>query len=140
MRRWAAERRAASDCSPSWLIALGDPTIARVLALMHERPGHRWTVQELAGEVHLSRATLARRFAGAVGEPPLAYLARWRMHLAAHRLKHTHDSVEAIASTVGYTSEYAFNRAFARHRGEPPGRYRRRSSGSAARLSMSSFM
>jgi len=31
----------------------------------------------------------------------------------------------AIAASVGYTSEYAFNRAFQRARGEPPGRYRR---------------
>jgi AraC-like DNA-binding protein len=61
----------------------------------------------------------------AVGEPPLAYLARWRMHLAAHYLKHSTDTVESIARALGYSSEYAFNRAFARHRGQPPGRYRR---------------
>ena len=79
----------------------------------------------LAGEVHVSRATLARRFTELVGEPPLTYLARWRMHLAAQRLKHSTDTVETIARDVGYTSEYAFNRAFARHRGQPPGRYRR---------------
>ncbi len=47
------------------------------------------------------------------------------MHLAAQRLKHSTDTVETIASGVGYASEYAFNRAFARHRGQPPGRYRR---------------
>ena len=76
--------------------------------------------------MHVSRATLARRFTEAVGEPPLAYLARWRMHLAAHRLRHSTDTVESIAHAVGYSSEYAFNRAFARHRGQPPGRYRRR--------------
>jgi AraC-like DNA-binding protein len=56
---------------------------------------------------------------------PLAYLTRWRMYLAAARLKHTSDTVEVIAHEVGYTSEHAFNRAFARHRGQPPGRYRR---------------
>jgi AraC-like DNA-binding protein len=47
------------------------------------------------------------------------------MHLAAQRLKYSGDTVETIARGVGYTSEYAFNRAFSRHRGEPPGRYRR---------------
>jgi AraC-like DNA-binding protein len=60
-----------------------------------------------------------------VGEPPLAYLSRWRMRIAAQRLKHTTETVESIAHTVGYTSEYAFNRAFSRHQGHPPGRYRR---------------
>ena len=61
------------------------------------------------------RATLARRFAEAVGEPPLTYLARWRMHLAAQRLKYSTDTVGAIAREVGY----AFNRAFARYRASP---------------------
>jgi AraC-like DNA-binding protein len=124
LRRWTAAQ--PPDAPASWLTALRDPTIAEVLALLHERPGDAWTLRTLAGEVHLSRATLARRFADAVGEPPLTYLARWRMSLAAHRLKHSDETVESIARAVGYTSEYAFNRAFARHRGEPPGRYRRR--------------
>jgi AraC-like DNA-binding protein len=75
--------------------------------------------------VNVSRATLARRFAQHVGEPPLAYLTQWRMQLAARRLRDTSESVEAIARRVGYSSEFAFNRAFARHRGVPPGRYRR---------------
>ena len=88
-------------------------------------------VESLACEVHVSRATLARRFVEVVGEPRLTYLTRWRMHLAAQRLKYSTDTVEAIAPReVGYTSEYAFNRAFARHRGQPPGRYRRLASAS----------
>ena len=123
IRRWseAPENRGA----PSWLTALRDPTIARVLALIHDRPTEAWTLQMLASEVHLSRATLARRFTESVGESPLAYLANWRMQLASQRLKHSTDTVEAIAHQVGYSSEYAFSRAFARHRGHPPGRYRR---------------
>ena len=123
IRDWL-ERQAGGE-PPSWLRALRDPTLARVLAVLHERPAEPWTVESLAGEVHLSRATLARRFGEQVGEPPLTYLARWRMHLAAQRLKHSTDTVETIARDVGYTSEYAFNRAFSRHRGAPPGRYRR---------------
>jgi AraC-like DNA-binding protein len=109
---------------PSWLIALRDPIIARTLALLHARPAEAWRLEKLAGEVHVSRTTLVRRFSEAVGEPPLAYLTRWRMHLAAARLKHTNDTVETIAYQVGYRSEHAFNRAFARNRGHPPGRYR----------------
>jgi AraC-like DNA-binding protein len=122
IRRWSSRQL---DGPPSWLTALHDPTIARVLALLHDRPGDPWTLDALAAEVHLSRATLARRFTEAVGEPPLTYLTRWRMHLAAQRLKNSSDTVETIAHEVGYSSEYAFNRAFSRHRGQPPGRYRR---------------
>jgi AraC-like DNA-binding protein len=120
VRRWSA-----GETDASWLRALNDPVIARALAMLHERPAEPWTIERLAGELHLSRATLARRFTALVGEPPLLYLTRWRMDLAARRLKDTTDPVEAIAREVGYTSEYAFNRAFSRHRGQPPGRYRR---------------
>jgi AraC-like DNA-binding protein len=123
IRRWSEEQ--PEGAPPSWLTALRDPLTGRVLALLHERPGEQWTLERLAREVHVSRATLARRFTDGVGEPPLAYLSSWRMHLAAQRLKHTTEPVESIAREVGYTSEYAFNRAFSRHRGQPPGRYRR---------------
>jgi AraC-like DNA-binding protein len=123
IRHWAKEQPA--DAAPSWLTALRDPLIGRVLALLHDRPSEQWTLVSLADEVHVSRATLARRFTDAVGEPPLSYLGRWRMQLAAQRLKEGTETVEEIAHQVGYTSEYAFNRAFVRHRGHPPGRYRR---------------
>ena len=123
IRRWLDEQ--PTEAAPSWLTALRDPLIGRVLALLHEQPGEQWTLVSLADEVHVSRATLARRFTDAVGEPPLSYLGRWRMHLAAERLKHGSETVEEIAHQVGYASEYAFSRAFARHRGQPPGRYRR---------------
>ena len=91
---------------------------------MHADPGAPWTLERLARESNLSRATLARRFASLVGEPPLAYLTRWRMELAARDLRVTDDAVSAIARRVGYTSEFAFSRAFSRHRGHAPGRYR----------------
>lgn len=124
IRHWAAT--APDGEAPSWLRALRDPQVAHVIALVHERPDEPWTVATLAGEVHLSRAALARRFGELVGEPPLTYLTRWRMHVAAQRLKYTDETVETVARRVGYRSEYAFSRAFARDRGQPPGRYRRR--------------
>jgi AraC-like DNA-binding protein len=123
VRHWLD--RQADDDVPSWLRALRDPVLSRVIATLHARPAEPWTVESLAGEVHVSRATLARRFTEVVGEPPLTYLTRWRMHLAAQRLRYSTDTVGSIARDVGYSSEYAFNRAFTRHRGQPPGRYRR---------------
>jgi AraC-like DNA-binding protein len=123
MRAWIDANEAGG--SASWLRGLRDPTVARALALLHNSPEYPWTLEDLARAVHVSRSTLIRRFSELVGEPPLGYLTRWRMHLAAQRLKHTSDSVGTIARDVGYSSEYAFNRAFSRHRGQPPGRYRR---------------
>ena len=112
------------DDETSWLSALRDPTIAHALSVLHARPAAPWSLDALAREVNLSRATLTRRFTALVGEPPLSYLARWRMDLAARDLRETTDAVSAIAHRVGYESEFAFSRAFSRARGCPPGRYR----------------
>jgi AraC-like DNA-binding protein len=124
LRAWIA-RGGDDGAAPSWLAGLRDPLVAATLALLHERPQQPWTLESLARAVHVSRATLARRFTAEVGEPPLGYLTRWRMELAARRLRSGSDSVERIAEDVGYSSPHAFNRAFRRHRGVPPGRYRR---------------
>lgn len=121
MRAWIVRQE---DRGRSWLMRLRDPRTASVLATMHADPGAAWTVDRLARETNQSRASLTRHFTALVGEPPLAYLTRWRMELAARQLRETDDAVNAIARRVGYTSEFAFSRAFARERGQPPGRYR----------------
>ena len=46
------------------------------------------------------------------------------MDLAAQRLRDADEPVEAIAAAVGYSSEYAFSKAFKREFGTAPGRYR----------------
>lgn len=109
---------------PSWLRGLADPTTNSALRRFHENPALPWTVDSLARSAGVSRATLARRFESEVGETPAGYISSWRMDVAARRLRESQDTVGAIARTVGYRSEYAFNRAFARHYGSPPGRYR----------------
>jgi AraC-like DNA-binding protein len=116
---------------PSWLGVLSDDTVGAAVTRLHEDPAHPWTTATLAREIGVSRATLARRFTATTGESPGAYLTRWRMDLAARRLRDTDDSLEAIARSVGYTSVYAFSRAFSRLRGQPPGRYRTRSQAAA---------
>ena len=97
--------------------------------LLHADPARDWTGAALARELSVSPATLARRFTAALGETPAAYLTRWRMDLAARRLRDTDEPLQAIARSVGYTSVYAFSRAFSRTRGLPPGRFRAAQSG-----------
>jgi AraC-like DNA-binding protein len=122
IREWL---EAAGSVLPSWLTALRDPTLAEILARMHADPAAPWTVAQLAAVGGVSRATLGRRFVEFVGESPSAYLTRWRLHLAARMLRTTDDSIGKIARAVGYTSEYAFSRAFSRAWGTAPGRFRR---------------
>jgi AraC-like DNA-binding protein/mannose-6-phosphate isomerase-like protein (cupin superfamily) len=123
LRAWLAGPE-AQDRPPSWLRGLGDPTTSSALAMLHQEPALPWTVSVLARRLGVSRATLTRRFESEVGQSPAGYLGAWRMDLAARRLRHGDDTVAAIARGVGYRSEYAFNRAFSRHYGTPPGRWR----------------
>jgi len=125
LRAWIAGRDATA-AAPSWQRGLADPVTRSALAELHRAPGRAWTTEELARRAGVSRATLGRRFAAEVGSTPSAYLTTWRMELAARRLRTTDDPVGAVARSVGYTSEYAFNRAFARRHGIAPGRYRSR--------------
>ena len=107
-----------------WLTGARDPIVGKSLGLMHRRVAHPWTIASLADEVGISRSALVERFTRYLSEPPMAYLTRWRLQLAARSLERTSRGVAEIASDVGYESEAAFNRAFKREFGRPPGRYR----------------
>jgi AraC-like DNA-binding protein len=108
-----------------WLAGARDPVVGAALALLHRKPCQLWTVADLAGEAGTSRSVLAERFTQLLGEPPLTYLARWRLQLAARKLQTTQRSVLQVASDVGYESEAGFNRAFKREFGLPPAQYRK---------------
>ena len=92
---------------------------------MHREPERDWTVAALAASVHMSRSVFSDRFTALVGAPPLLYLTRWRMHLAARWLREDRTSLGDVATRLGYESEPSFSRAFKRHIGVPPGAVRR---------------
>jgi AraC-like DNA-binding protein len=107
-----------------WLAGLRDEVVGRVLTLLHGRPGHPWTLPELAREAASSRSALAKRFALLVGQPPMQYLAQWRMQVAAGLLAQSGAKVATIGADVGYDSEAAFSRAFKKATGLAPGAWR----------------
>lgn len=115
-----------------WLAGLRDRFVGRALALLHERPERDWTVEELAASVGLSRSALAQRFTDFIGQPPMQYLTRWRLTIAAQRLRDEKASLARIAADSGYDSEAAFNRAFKRALGTTPAAWRRGNRAGAA--------
>jgi transcriptional regulator GlxA family with amidase domain len=123
LRAWLATEQEATR---AWLAALRDPMVARTLASLHDDISRPWDLGRLARQSGVSRATLTRRFTALVGVAPLTYLAKWRMTVAARLLRETPDSIAAVASAVGYESEFAFGRAFKRTQGVSPGSYRKR--------------
>lgn len=111
--------------STGWTAAMADRAIGHVLRCMHSRPAEPWTIDRLAGEAGMARATFVRRFTRLVGEPPLGYLTRWRMITAARLLRRDRAPLSAVARQVGYASEFAFAKAFKREYRIAPGAYRR---------------
>jgi AraC-like DNA-binding protein len=111
-----------------WLFALADKQMSAAITCMHDNPGHRWTLQELAGRLGMSRSIFALKFKETVGETPMEYLTRWRMLLAGDRLKNSDDSISIIALSLGYESESAFGKAFKRVMGCSPKQYSHRNS------------
>lgn len=108
----------------NWLASLKDPIISQALALVHTQPGYAWSVETLASSVDLSPSRFAARFKNTLGESPMSYVAKWRIHVASRLLKHTDNTISKIASQVGYENLAAFNRAFKRHLDMPPGAWR----------------
>lgn len=107
-----------------WLAGLRDEVVGRALTLLHGQPGHPWNLPDLARETASSRTNLAKRFALIVGQPPMQYLAQWRMQVAANLLAQSGAKVATIGAEVGYDSEAAFSRAFKKATGLAPGAWR----------------
>lgn len=113
-----------SSANTGWLSGLRDPLVGRALALLHKYPARPWTLEELAVEAGSSRSALGARFTHLMGYPPMQYLTRWRMQLAARRLSGRGAKVAAVAQEVGYDSEAAFSRAFKKFSGQSPSEWR----------------
>jgi AraC-like DNA-binding protein len=123
LRAWFARPEADA---PGWYRAHADPVVGPALRLLHEAPDQAWTVASLAHEVGASRAALAKRFGELVGEPPMTFLAGWRIALAADLLLEPGATVGSVAPRVGYGSAFALSTAFKRLRGMSPQAWRAR--------------
>ncbi len=121
VRAWLSDE---PEAATGWLAALRDPRLGPAVAAVHRDPGHDWTLARLAGLATMSRSSFAARFTAVVGIPPMTYVAGARMRRAREMLLGG-SSVAAAASALGYGSEAAFSRAFARVTGQTPGRVRR---------------
>jgi AraC-like DNA-binding protein len=115
----------ASPGEMGWIAGMSDALVGRSLAALHTRPGRPWTLDVLARHVATSRSVLSERFTELVGMPPMQYLARWRMQLAAELLSDSGASIAEIAHRLGYGSEAALSRAFKRIVGLSPAHWRR---------------
>ncbi|AKU16300.1 AraC family transcriptional regulator [Luteipulveratus mongoliensis] len=123
LRVWAQD---STHEAPGWAGGGDDEIVRAALAAIHHNPAEAWTVASLARFTGVSRAVLARRFADAVGEPPMAYLTRWRIQLAADLLVEESSTLQRVAREVGYASPFGLSAAFKRIKGMSPQQFRDR--------------
>lgn len=115
--------RASVDQSPDLrqiLAAMTDEHIGRALMRVHSAPSETLTVETLAESAGMSRSRFAERFAELIGQPPMAYVAEWRLQKALAHLVESDASIKEIAGRVGYRSAAAFTRAFTHRFGTQP--------------------
>ncbi|MFB6556230.1 AraC family transcriptional regulator [Streptomyces sp. NPDC056405] len=110
--------------APAWYRAHTHPVVGEALRLLHEDPAKDWTLERIAAEVGVSRATLADTFRKAVGTPPMTYLTEWRLALAADLLRQSDATLTTVARQVGYGSGFALSSAFKRVYGISPQEHR----------------
>jgi AraC family transcriptional regulator, L-rhamnose operon transcriptional activator RhaR len=108
------------------------PAIGRAMRLLEGDLARRWTLTDLAGELHLAPGYLVRLFKTATGLPPMAYLARLRAEYAATLLLHSDRPITAIGRAVGWPDQNYFARRFRAHYGLSATTYRRRFAARAA--------
>ena len=116
---------ASGDAPTGWFRALSDRQISAAINAMHGDPSRRWTLGELANVAGMSRTIFAQRFRSLAGATAIDYLTRWRMLIAADRLRGGDEGIASIAFSLGYESESAFSTAFKRTMSMSPTQYRR---------------
>ena len=109
-----------------WFKGLRDPVVGRAIAMIHSQPGDHWSIERLANGVAMSPSRFTARFTAAMGISPMAYVAKWRMNVASRLLQRSQQTIQEIATTVGYENLSAFNRAFKKHVGVTPATLRSR--------------
>ncbi|TGN17264.1 AraC family transcriptional regulator [Leptospira idonii] len=119
LRHWLEKNPSAE---PGWVTAFRDDHIMRALEALHKNPSFDWTIESLAKGIGISRANLASKFKEVLHIPPMEYLARMRMDKARDLFQKENTTLEEVALAVGYSSAFAFSKAYKRFFGVSPAR------------------
>lgn len=100
--------------------------LAKLCAFIVENPAADLTVPALAERVAMSERSFARHFVAETGFTPAQFVERARLDEACRRLADGEVSLDAISAEAGFGAAERMRRAFIRHLGVTPGRYRER--------------
>ena len=93
--------------------------MARITTLITPQP-----LAGLAEQLHLTPATICRKFKHAVGMTPKQQQEVFRLTKATQLLEQSSLSIKEIAQLCGYSGQLAFGVAFKRRSGIPPSQWR----------------
>jgi AraC-like DNA-binding protein len=106
-----------------WFYAMADKNIGLALTRIHDQPGRKWRLDELAGVAGMSRTAFTTRFRKLAGYSVNEYIRIWRFSLAIERMVANKEKISQIAFDLGYESESAFSTAFKKSMGASPRSY-----------------
>ncbi len=130
MHRLRKETNPAENCALSFslLCAMVEtprrqqklPTlVVSALEEIHNHYGEWYGIEDLADELHVSKAHLIRRFKATMGMPPGRYLSLVRVE-AAKRLLLEGMQLEAVAGLCGFSGSNYLCRVFKKEVGQSP--------------------
>jgi AraC-like DNA-binding protein len=122
----------------SLLSGFGNKAVAKALMFIHSAIVQDWTASSLAERVGMSRSAFTIEFTRLLGISPGQYLIEQKLNLAAQLLQESNLDVGLVADRVGYASMPSFIKAFKRHFGQSPGRYRREAREEASDFALAS--
>lgn len=103
-----------------WFYAMADKNIGVALTCIHDQPGKKWRLDELAKAAGMSRTAFTTKFRKLAGYSVNEYIRVWRFSLAIERMVANKEKISQIAFDLGYESESAFSTAFKKSMGESP--------------------
>lgn len=99
--------------------------IDEVIEFIHQNSHKKITNETLARVSGLSTVYFRKLFTSITGASPISYVQNLRIEKAKELLNSDYGSLSDIALSLGYSSLYDFSRAFKKHTGISPSKYRK---------------
>lgn len=103
--------------------------INQAISYIHKNYQNPLTVQEIADYLSLNRSYLTELFLKTVQLSPQQFLTRYRITKSEELLQSSSLSIQNIAYSCGYSSNFSFSKAFRKVNGLSPSEYRKQKRG-----------